>query len=35
MPEEVAELAGFVVSPRAGYPTGKEFVIDGGTIPAI
>ncbi len=34
-PEEVAELVGFLVSSRAGYLTGTEFVIDGGTIPVI
>lgn len=33
--EEVAELVGFLVSPRANYLTGTEFVIDGGTIPTI
>jgi NAD(P)-dependent dehydrogenase (short-subunit alcohol dehydrogenase family) len=32
-PEEVAELVGFLVSPRAHYLTGTEYVIDGGTIP--
>lgn len=34
-PAEVAELVGFLVSPRAGYLTGTEYVIDGGTIPTI
>lgn len=34
-PEDVAELVGFLVSTRAQYLTGTEFVIDGGTIPTI
>lgn len=34
-PTEVAELVGFLVSPRANYLSGSEFVIDGGTIPTI
>lgn len=34
-PEEIAELVGFLVSARANYLTGTEFVIDGGTIPTI
>lgn len=33
--EEIAELIGFLVSPRANYLTGTEFVIDGGTKPTI
>jgi NAD(P)-dependent dehydrogenase (short-subunit alcohol dehydrogenase family) len=34
-PEEVAEFVGFLVSPRAGYLTGTEYIIDGGTIPTV
>lgn len=34
-PEDIAELVGFLVSPRANYLTGTEYVIDGGTIPTI
>jgi NAD(P)-dependent dehydrogenase (short-subunit alcohol dehydrogenase family) len=34
-PQEVAELVAFLVSERAAYLSGTEFVIDGGTIPTI
>lgn len=35
LPEEVAELVGFLVSPRANYLTGTQYIIDGGTVPTI
>lgn len=34
-PEEIAEFIGFLVSPRANYLTGTEYIVDGGTIPTI
>ncbi|BFT72253.1 SDR family oxidoreductase [Paenibacillus sp. P36] len=35
LPEEVAELAAFLVSDRAASITGSEYVIDGGTLSTI
>ncbi|RYE25944.1 MAG: SDR family oxidoreductase [Sphingobacteriales bacterium] len=34
-PNEIAEFIGFLVSPKATYLTGTEYVVDGGTIPTI
>jgi NAD(P)-dependent dehydrogenase (short-subunit alcohol dehydrogenase family) len=32
-PREVADLIAFLASPRAGFITGTEYVIDGGSVP--
>lgn len=34
-PAEIAEFIGFLVSPKANYLTGTEYVVDGGTIATI
>lgn len=34
-PEEVAELVGYLVSPKAAYLTGANYIIDGGSLPVV
>lgn len=34
-PEETAELVSFLVSPRASYITGANYIIDGGNLPVV
>ena len=35
MPEEVAELAAFLVSDRAAFCTGGDYLVDGGLLAGI
>ncbi|OIV40649.1 SDR family oxidoreductase [Flavobacterium johnsoniae] len=35
VPEEIAELVGFLVSPKASYITGVNYIIDGGSNPSL
>ncbi|SEI38880.1 NAD(P)-dependent dehydrogenase, short-chain alcohol dehydrogenase family [Dyadobacter koreensis] len=35
LPDEIAELVGFLVSPRASYITGVNYIIDGGANPSL
>lgn len=35
LPEEIAELVGFLVSPKASYITGVNYTIDGGSNPSL
>jgi NAD(P)-dependent dehydrogenase (short-subunit alcohol dehydrogenase family) len=34
-PEETAELVHFLVSPKASYITGANYIIDGGNFPVV
>ena len=34
-PVDVAELVGYLVSPRASYLSGANYIIDGGTNPTV
>ena len=35
LPEEIAELVRFLVSPKASYITGVNYIIDGGANPSL
>ena len=35
LPQEIAELVGFLVSPKASYITGVNYIIDGGSNPSL
>jgi NAD(P)-dependent dehydrogenase (short-subunit alcohol dehydrogenase family) len=34
-PEDIAEMVGYLVSPRASYLTGANYIIDGGSNPTV
>jgi len=34
-PEDVAEFVGYLVSPKASYLTGANYIVDGGTVPVV
>lgn len=35
LPQEIAELVGFLVSPKASYITGVNYIVDGGSNPSL
>jgi NAD(P)-dependent dehydrogenase (short-subunit alcohol dehydrogenase family) len=35
VPQDIAEVAGFLISDRAAWITGSNFIVDGGQHPAV